>query len=71
MTLNTLYYTKGLSGGDIGITGYVLALYRDNGKENGNYYNGPMMICLILVRFRIWGFPKIRGTFLGVPIIRT
>ena len=70
MTLNTLYYTKGLYGGYIGMAGYVLASYRDNGKENGNYYNGPMMICLTLVRW-IWGFPKIRGTFLGVPIIRT
>ena len=23
------------------------------------------------IRIQIWGFPKIRGTFLGVPIIRT
>ena len=32
------------------------------GKENGSYY----------LRFRVWGlgFPKIRGTILGVPIIR-
>ena len=26
----------------IGIMGYILGLYRDNGKENGNYYNGVM-----------------------------
>ena len=27
--------------GYIGILlGYILGLYRDNGKENGNYYNG-------------------------------
>ena len=26
--------------GYIGIIGYMLGLYRDNGKENGNYYNG-------------------------------
>ena len=38
-----------------------MGFYRDNGKENGSYYLG----------FRVWGFPKIRGTFLGVPIIRT
>ena len=25
--------------GVIGIIGYILWLYRDNGKENGNYYN--------------------------------
>ena len=25
---------------DTGITGYILGLYRDHGKENGNYYNG-------------------------------
>ena len=25
----------------------------------------------IFPKVRIWGFPKIRGTFLGVPIIRT
>ena len=24
----------------IGITWYILGLYRDNGKENGNYYLG-------------------------------
>ena len=24
--------------GYIGIIGYILGLYRDNGKENGNYY---------------------------------
>ena len=24
----------------IGIVGYILDLYRDNGKENGNDYNG-------------------------------
>ena len=23
----------------IGIMGYILVLYRDNGKENGNYYS--------------------------------
>ena len=26
--------------GYIGIIGYILGLYWDNGKENGNYYNG-------------------------------
>ena len=25
--------------GYIGIIGYILGLYRDNGKEHGNYYN--------------------------------
>ena len=24
----------------IGIIGYILGLYWDNGKENGNYYRG-------------------------------
>ena len=24
----------------MGIIGYILGLYRDNGKENGNNYNG-------------------------------
>ena len=23
-----------------GLWGYILRLYRDNGKEHGNYYNG-------------------------------
>ena len=43
--------------------GVILGLYRDNGKENGFYYLG----------FRVYGleFPKIRGTILGVPVIRT
>ena len=26
--------------GNIGILRYILGLYRGNGKENGNYYNG-------------------------------
>ena len=26
--------------GYIGIIGYILGFYRDNGKEKGNYYNG-------------------------------
>ena len=25
--------------GYIGIIGYILGFYRDNGKQNGNYYN--------------------------------
>ena len=25
---------------EIVIIGYILGLYRDDGKENGNYYNG-------------------------------
>ena len=29
---------KGLYRGYIGITGYVWGLYRDNGKNNGNYH---------------------------------
>ena len=24
----------------MGFIGYMMGLYRDNGKENGNYYNG-------------------------------
>ena len=34
-----------------------IGLYRENGKENESY-------CL---RFRVLGFPKIRGTFFGGP----
>ena len=30
--------------GYIGIIGHILGLYRDNGKENGNYYNGYFML---------------------------
>ena len=30
----------GYIGTTIGIIGYILELYRDNGKENGKYYNG-------------------------------
>ena len=26
--------------GYLGIVGYILGYYWDNGKENGNYYNG-------------------------------
>ena len=32
--------------GYIGIIGYILGFYRDNGKENGNYYSnfwGPIL----------------------------
>ena len=37
----------------IGIIGYVLGLYRENGKENGNYY----------FRFRVCGYssPEVDG----------
>ena len=30
----------GLYKGYIGIIGYILGVYWDNGKQNGNYYNG-------------------------------
>ena len=40
------------------LKGVYGGLYRDNGKENGSYY----------VRFRGSGFPKIRGTCLGILI---
>ena len=34
------------------VLGYILGLYGDNGKENGNYY------------YQVYGwFPKIRGTY--------
>ena len=47
----TIYYNRAYIGilekkiettimGYIGIIGYILGIYRDNGKENGNYYNG-------------------------------
>ena len=39
--------------GYIGIMGYILDLYRDNGKENGNYYNIPDQG---LGPVRLWGF---------------
>ena len=31
--------TAGNFRGYIGVIGYILGFYRDNGKENGNYYN--------------------------------
>ena len=30
----------GYIGTTIGISGYILEFYRENGKENGTYYNG-------------------------------
>ena len=46
----------------------ILLVSRDrrNGQENGHYYHLG-----VLFRLRYtWEFPKIRGTILGVPIIR-
>ena len=31
---------QGLCRDYIGIIGYILGLYKDNGREHGNYYNG-------------------------------
>ena len=31
----------------MGFTGYILGLYWDNGKENGNYYNGLYRIYIL------------------------
>ena len=45
-----------------GMIGVIWWLYRDHGKENGNYYN-------FIVYWGILGVPKIRGTILGVPIV--
>ena len=33
-------WEHGLYRGYIGIIGYILGLYGDNGKENGHYFNG-------------------------------
>ena len=35
--------------GYIGIIGYMLVIYRDNGKEHGNYYNGLYRYCRVYV----------------------
>ena len=36
--------------------GNVLGLYRDNGKQNGNYHNGVIWGCLWgCIGFRVWG----------------
>ena len=45
----------------LGFRGIVLGLYRDNGKENGNYYNtgGPKKLPIS----RVHGF----GMWLGLP----
>ena len=37
MKVETLGANQGLYRGYIGILGYILALYRDDGKENSNY----------------------------------
>ena len=41
--------------------------YRDNGKDNGNYHHG-VGYCLYS-RIQGLGFPKMMGTFWGVPTI--
>ena len=33
--------------GYIGTVGYILGFYWDNGKENGNYYNGLYRDCRV------------------------
>ena len=50
----------GFIGVMIGMIEYNIGFYRGSGKENGNYRD-----------YRDWRFPKIRGTFFGIPIIRT
>ena len=40
----------------------MLTAYHDDNRDEH---------MLLFVAKTIWGFPKIRGTFLGVPIIRT
>ena len=47
---------------DTGIIGYILGLYRDNGKENGNYCNGLYM--------EYMGGCQNYGPFLGTLNIR-
>ena len=34
----------------------VLGLYRDNGKENGNYYNGLYRDCIGYILGLYWGY---------------
>ena len=41
-----------LKGFGLGGLGYTLGLYKDDGKENGNYYLGFRVLCL---RFKFWG----------------
>ena len=42
--------------GYIGILGYILGLYGNNGKENGNYYNGLYEKKLGNLEPRVLGF---------------
>ena len=32
--------------GYIGIIGYILGFYKDNGQEHGNYYVSLVVVCL-------------------------
>ena len=50
---------EGLYRVHIGILGYILGLYRENGKEHGNYY---MLFLQGTVRFKQWFGPL---AFLG------
>ena len=36
--------------GYIGIIGYILGFYWDNGKENGHYYNVPLGCSDVVLR---------------------
>ena len=54
---------KVLHGGGAPVGVVIVGLYMENGKEDGNHYLG-------FLGLGVWGFPKIRATFLGVPIIR-
>ena len=48
----------------IGIIGYILGLYRDNGKENGNYYNGLYRVYIGCNMGGIWVVVKIMDPLL-------
>ena len=49
----------------IGVIGYILGLYRDNGKENGNYCSIQGYIGFILGLYRDNGKAKLAKSTLG------
>ena len=62
----------------MGIIGYILGLYRDNGKEHGNYYNGLYRTERLLLppcwlyslgvsrEYVIWGYNMFHGGYIWI-----
>ena len=67
------FFSKQVSSGERGFVGIPKlngAESVESSNERGNIYKRCQQVPLQL-RKDTWGFPKIRGTFLGVPIIRS